>query len=234
MTLKMLLQELKKKSKQEKITNYNKDDAAQQFYQFTLGLKISKSLAESFNKKDAVNRIVDNLNKTGALKNKIDKVKTSIYATDTVSLTTFATMVNAIKDSYGQIDDEQMEKDVFDFLLAFFKELTMIFPELINDEERQLSKKYELTCENFMFYGWIEISQLLYCNRFDGGKWKQQLANMSKINFNRLNEDGTDVNPIWKSVLRTGNDKIYIVNSKSTRQVLRRIIREQFYKVQMD
>lgn len=221
-----------------KITNYNKNDAAQQFYQYTKGMRISKSLAESFNKKDAVNRIVDELNKSGALKGKIDKVKTSISASDSVHLTTFSTMVNAITDSYGTIDDEEMEKDVLEFLLAFFEQLTMIFPELINDEERQLSKKHQLTCENFMFYGWIEISQLLYCNRFNKGKWKQDLAKVSEIDFNRYYIDEETqykgVNPIWIPILRNGGGKTYIVNSKSTRQVLRRIIREQFYRVQND
>lgn len=219
-----------------KITNYNKNEAAQQFYQYTKGMRISKSLAESFNRKDAVNRIVDDLNNSGALKGKIDKVKTSISASDSVHLTTFSTMVNAITDSYGQIDDEQMKEDVLEFLLAFFEQLTMIFPELINDKERQLSKKYQLTCENFMFYGWVEISQLLYCNRFNDGQWKQQLAKISEIDFNRyhIDEDTNTkgVNPIWMPILRNGNGRIYIVNSKSTRQVLRRIIREQFYRVQ--
>lgn len=219
-----------------KITNYNKNEAAQQFYQYTKGMRISKSLAESFNKKDAINRIVDDLNKSGALKDKIDKVKTSISASDSVHLTTFSTMVNAITDSYGQIDDEQMREDVLDFLLSFFEQLTKIFPELVNDKERQLSKKYALTCENFMFYGWIEISQLLYCNRFNDGQWKQQLAKISDIDFSRYHFDEESntkgVNPIWIPILRHGDGRVYIVNSKSTRQVLRRIIREQFYKAQ--
>lgn len=223
---------LKNLSFSVKITNYTTEEAGLLFYQLTRGLKISKSLAESFNKKDSINKIVDTLNRTGVLKGKIDTIKTSISAQDTIHITTFATMVAAIKDSYGEIEDEQMEKEVCNFLQIFFKELTSIFPELLNDEDRQLSKVYELTAENFMMYGFVELSQILYCNRFNGDKWKEQLRNISQINFSKLGEDG-ELNPIWRQVLRLGeNNRVYIVNSKTTRQTLRRIIREQFYMVQ--
>lgn len=223
---------LKNLSFSVKITNYTTEEAGLLFYQLTRGLKISKSLAESFNKKDSINKIVDTLNRTGVLKGKIDTIKTSVNAQDTLHVTTFATMVAAIKDSYGEIDDENMEKELCDFLQVFFKELATIFPEILNNEDRQLSKIYELTTENFMMYGWIELSQTLYCNRFNGDKWKEQLRNISKVNFSKLGEDG-ELNPIWRQVLRLGeNNKVYIVNSKSTRQTLRRIIKEQFNMAQ--
>lgn len=213
-----------------KITNYTTEESGLLFYQLTKGLKISKSLAESFNKRDSINKIVFDLNR-GILKDKIDTIKTNITASDIIHLTTFSTMTSAIRDSYGQIDDEIMEKQVSDFLSIFFEKLISTFPELINDEERKRSKEYNMICENFMMYGWIEISQILYCNRFDGEKWIQQLQNMDKINYDKLING--ELNPIWRQVLRLGeNGKAYIINSKSTRQVLRRIIREQFYLAQ--
>lgn len=213
-----------------KITNYTTEESGLLFYQLTKGLKISKSLAESFNKRDSINKIVFDLNR-GVLKDKIDTIKTNITASDTIHLTTFSTMTSAIRDSYGQIDDEIMEKQVSDFLSVFFEKLISTFPELMNDEERKRSKEYNMICENFMMYGWIEISQILYCNRFDGEKWIQQLQNMDKINYDKLING--ELNPVWRQVLRLGeNGKAYIINSKSTRQVLRRIIREQFYLAQ--
>lgn len=213
-----------------KITNYTTEESGLLFYQLTKGLKISKSLAESFNKRDSINKIVFDLNR-GILKDKIDTIKTNITASDIIHLTTFSTMTSAIRDSYGQIDDEIMEKQVSDFLSIFFEKLISTFPELINEEERKRSKEYNMICENFMMYGWIEISQILYCNRFDGEKWIQQLQNMDKINYDKLING--ELNPIWRQVLRLGeNGKAYIINSKSTRQVLRRIIREQFYLAQ--
>lgn len=214
-----------------KITNYTEEQAGLLFYQLTKGLKISRSRAESFNKKNSINKIVLDLNKTGVLKDKIDIVKTSIHVRNNFHITTFSTMVTAIRDSYGRIDDEDMEKELNDFLQAFFKELTTIFPEILNDDERQLSKKYDMVAENFMMYGWIELSQMLYCYRFNGDKWKHQLRNISKINFSKIVDK--NINPIWRPVLREGeNGSPHIINSKSTRQVLRRILKEQFYMAQ--
>lgn len=214
-----------------KITNYDLEKSAEIFSQFTKGLKISKSLSESYNKKNAVNRIVNELNRVSVLKGKIDKVKTSIIKSDTTHVTTFATLVNAIKDSYGDILDEKMERDVLDFLKIFFSELTKMFPELIDDEERQLSKEYTLVAENFMMYCWVELSQLLYCKRFSP-TWKEELAKVENINFYKLIED-EELNPIWSSILRmTTNGTVSIVNNSSTRQTARRIIKEQFYLAQ--
>lgn len=223
-----------------KITNYTLEKAGEVFAQLTKGLRISKSLAESFNKKDSVNRIVSSLNRTSVLEGKIDTIKTSIVKSDTEHLTTFATLSMAIKDSYGDISDSKMEENVLDFLKEFFKELTIIFPEMLNDEERQLSKKHSLICENFMIYCWVELSQLLYCKRFSP-TWREELAKVENINFYKLNvksedeneDDNEELNPIWSSVLRlttTGN--VSIVNNSSTRQTARRIIKEQFYLVQ--
>lgn len=218
-----------------KITNYDKDSAAQQFYQYTLGLRISKSLAESFNKKNSINRIVSELSKSGALKGRINTTSTSIVNSDIVNLTTFATMVSAITDSFGEITDANMEKDVLDFLQVFFKELTSVFPEMLNDVERHKSKQVNLICENFMMYAYIEIAQLLYCMRFQGDTWKNQLWKMNNIDFDKINHlsDKIELNPIWSSILRLGGEgQVYITNNKTTRQSVRRIIKEQFYLAQ--
>lgn len=210
-----------------KITNYNVEQSQQQFYQYQLGLKISRSKAESFNKKDGVNRIVTALNTHGALKDKIDTNKTSIAKNDETHIVTFSTLVEAIKQSFGIMSNETREKEVLNFLLVYFEELFKIFPELSDHEARTLSKQYALTCENFMFYGYIELAALLYLDRNDGKVWKSKLQKLDDMNFSKLEED--ELNPIWSSVLRLGvNGKVAIINNKTTRRLVGVILKEQF------
>lgn len=209
-----------------KISNKDKNDASSEFYQYTLNLRISKSLAESFNKKDAINRIVTGLNRNGVLANKIDTTKTTISSANSYHIYTFATLVEAIRTSFGEIEDEEMEKNVLEFLQVFFKELISIFPELINEESRPLSKKHSLICENFAAYGYMEIAQLLYYSRGDK-KWIEKLHKLRNINFNKL-EDG-EINKIWRGFLQPTESSAKIVNNKSTRQSFKRAIKEQYY-----
>lgn len=214
-----------------KVTKNNIDEGQLQFYQYSLTMKINKSTAESFNKKNAVNRIVINLNSDGVLKNKIDTNNTTLNKKDTQHITTFSTMVSAIKDSYGQIDDEKVENELSVFLQSYFKELISIFPELINYEERQLSNKYNLICENFMMYGYIELSQFLFSIRYKSD-WKSKLRKIKDIDFNKLDENG-ELNETWKSIMRMNASGVpSIVNNKTTRTILRNKIKEQFYLVQ--
>lgn len=214
-----------------KVTRNNVDDGQLQFYQYSLTMKINKSTAESFNKKNAVNRIVISLNSDGILKNRIDTNSTTLSKKDTQHITTFSTMVTAIKDSYGQIEDEEMEKELCIFLKSYFKELVGIFPELLNYEERKLSNEYNLICENFMIYGYIELSQFLFSIRYKVD-WKKKLRKIQEIDFNKLDDNG-ELNDIWKSVLRMGaNETPTIVNNKTTRTILRNKIKEQFYLLQ--
>ena len=214
-----------------KVTKNNIDEGQLQFYQYSLTMKINKSTAESFNKKNAVNRIVINLNSDGVLKNKIDTNNTTLNKKDTQHITTFSTMVSAIKDSYGQIDDEKVENELTVFLQSYFKELISIFPELINYEERQLSNKYNLICENFMMYGYIELSQFLFSIRYKSD-WKKKLRKIKEIDFNKLNENG-ELNETWKSIMRVNASGIpSVVNNKTTRTILRNKIKEQFYLLQ--
>lgn len=214
-----------------KVTKNNIDEGQLQFYQYSLTMKINKSTAESFNKKSAVNRIVISLNSDGILKNKIDTNSTTLNKKDTQHITTFSTMVSAIKDSYGQIDDEKIENELTVFLKSYFKELISIFPELINYEERKLSNEYNLICENFMMYGYIELSQFLFSIRYKVD-WKKKLRKIKEINFDKLDENG-ELNEIWKSIMRVGNSgNPVIINNKTTRTILRNKIKEQFYLMQ--
>ena len=214
-----------------KISKNTIDEGQMQFYQYSLTMKINKSTAESFNKKNAVNRIVINLNSDGVLKNKIDTNNTTLNKKDTQHITTFSTMVSAIKDSYGQIDDEKVENELTVFLQSYFKELISIFPELINYEERQLSNKYNLICENFMMYGYIELSQFLFSIRYKSD-WKKKLRKIKEIDFNKLNKNG-ELNETWKSIMRVNASGIpSVVNNKTTRTILRNKIKEQFYLMQ--
>lgn len=213
---------------QIKISNKDETDASMEFYQYTLNLKISKSLVESFNKRNAINRIVNTLNKTGALENKIDTTKTSISSANSLHIYTFATFVEAIRNSFGEIEDAEMEKNVLEFLQLFFKELVNIFPELTDDELRSLSKKYSLICENFTAYAFIEIAQLFYFNRYDG-TWKNNIQKLRDINFDKM--EGEEINKRWRSFLQPTDNGAKIVNNKSTRQSFRRAIKEEYFKL---
>lgn len=211
-----------------KISNKDKTEASLEFYQYTLNLRISKSLAESFNKKNAINRIVTALNKSGTLENKIDTTKTSISSSNSFHIYTFATLVEAIRNSFGEIEDEEMEKNVLEFLQAFFKELISVFPELIDEELRSLSKQYSLVCENFTAYAFIEIAQLFYFNRYDG-TWKNNIQKLRDINFDKM--EGEEINKRWRSFLQPTENGAKIVNNKSTRQSFRRAIKEEYFKL---
>lgn len=207
-----------------KITNYDEEEAQFQFYQFTKGMAISKSKAESFNKENAVNRIVNELNFEGILKDRIDVNNTTVSKNDKKHITTFSTMVSAIKMSYGEIKNEKEEAEILSFLKYFFKELFKIYPEILDFEERNTSNRYNLICENFTMYGYIEISKFLYPLR--DKKWIPTLEKVQDINFNKYDDNG-EINPLWEEILRPAKNGVTIINNASTRALFRNKIREQ-------
>lgn len=204
-----------------RIMNFDEDTAGQVFHQSQLGEKISKSRAESFNKKEAVNRIIHALNTEGALKGKIDDVRTSITRKDTTHIVTFNTMVNAFKNSFGSIvENEKQEKEYIDFLQEFFNELVFIYPELLSYEKRVESKKNYLTCENFMFYGYMELANYLYDS--PNKQWKN---NMHKL---KGKVDLRKVSSIWDPIMRETRDgNRSIINNNQTRILIKNIYRKQ-------
>lgn len=206
-----------------KITHYDLNSAQIMFSQYSKGLKLSTSKVESFDMSKASNRIVDRLNKHSVLKGMVDVNKTSIAKSDTIHIVTFATLNEALKNSFGVIQNEKEENDIYEFLELFFYELMLLFPEMQEAESRSESKEYSLVCENMMFYGYLTIAEMLYLKRFKD--WKSELANLDKVPFDKDNE-------IWQPIVRINEDKISLVNNKNTRNILCKIIKEQFYKFQ--
>lgn len=202
-----------------KITNYDVDTAAQQFYQLAQGEQISKSRAESFNKSEAPNRIINRLNDSGSLKHMIDTTRTSISKTDENHIVTFSTMISAFKDSFERIEDEKSEKDVYEFLSEFFKELLTIYPEMKKFESRNVSKVSDLTCENFMFYAYMDLAAYLY--DFKNKNWKDMMKHITKIDLNKSDN-------LWLNITRETENGRVIINNATTRQTLRRIYIREF------
>lgn len=221
-----LMNQLKELKFPVKITHYDTTTAKIVFNQFSKGLKISTSKAESFDMTKASNRIVDRLNKQSVLKGMIDTNKTVISKSDEKHIYTFASVNEAIKNSFGVIQNEKEEDNIYDFLDLFFKELTTMFPEMMDYELRTMSKEYSLVCENMMVYGYLALAENLYLKRYSD-KWREEFKFIEKMDFDKESE-------VWQPIVRTHDDKVSLVNNKQTRSIMRKIIKEQFYKAQID
>lgn len=208
-----------------KFTNYDTTTAKIVFNQFAKGLKISTSKAESFDMTKASNRIVDRLNKQSVLKDMIDTNKTVISKSDEKHIYTFASLNEAIKNSFGVIQNEKEENEIYDFLALFFKEITTMFPEIMDYELRTVSKEYSLVCENMMAYGYLALAENLYLKRYSD-KWREEFKFIEKMDFDKESE-------VWQPIVRMHDDKVSLVNNKQTRSIMRKIIKEQFYKAQI-
>ena len=202
-----------------RITNYDVDTAALQFYQLQMGEKISKSRAESFNRQEAVNRIIHQLNKNSVLKDKIDDIRTSISKNDKTHIVTFNTMATAFKDTFGNVSDEKQEKEYLEFLKEFFLELTNIYPEMLDPEKREASKVYMFTCENFMFYGYLELAKYLFIRK--NKNWKEMLRKVKSIDMHKSAKH-------WSEVVRVTDNGISIINNTSSRRSLRKAYENEF------
>lgn len=207
-----------------KITHYDITSARESFSQFSKGLKISKSLEDAFDLKNSSNRIVNRLNKYGVLKGKIDTVRTSIAKNDEEHIYTFATLNEAIKISFGIIQNEKEEMEIYEFLNIYFEELFKTFNEFMDSELRSMSKEYSMITENVFAYGWIAIAEQLFMKRF--GDWKEEFSHVVNMDFDKESD-------VWSSCVRvsdTGN--IAIINNKQTRSLICKIAKQQFYRVQ--
>lgn len=221
-----LINQLKQLKFPVKITHYDTTTAKIVFNQFSKGLKISTSKAESFDMTKASNRIVDRLNKQSVLKDMIDTNKTVISKSDEQHIYTFASVNEAIKNSFGIIQNEKEENEIYDFLVLFFKELVAMFPEIMDYELRTMSKEYSLVCENMMIYGYLALAENLYLKRYSN-KWREEFKFIEKMDFDKESE-------VWQPIVRTHDEKVSLVNNKQTRSIMRKIIKEQFYKAQID
>lgn len=174
-----------------KITNYDREEAKRQFRQYSLGMKINSSRSESFNLDDAVSNIVRELNFHGTLEGLINDKTNSITEDNKEHIVAFATLTQAIRDTFKKIDSEKDEEEILAFLQEYFEELMLLFPQMRTYEGRRESKDYELVCENFFFYVWISFAKKLYDNvvRFQERNkiynWKKEMSYLSKVDFGR-------------------------------------------------
>lgn len=202
-----------------KITNYDREEAKRQFRQYSLGMKINSSRSESFNLDDAVSEIVRELNFHGALEGLINDKTNSITEDNKEHIVTFATLTQAIRDSFKKIDSEKDEEEILAFLQEYFEELMLLFPQMRTYEGRRESKDYELVCENFFFYVWISFAKKLYDNvvRFQERNkiynWKKEMSYLTKVDFGR---ECTTWSDITKDSVTKGR---VIVHTKANRQI---------------
>ena len=147
------------------VMHLDDENAKNTFSQFSKGLKISKSLSESFDSTKASNRIATKLNEHSILKDRIDTRRTYLQKTDTQHVVTFLTLKTAIDNSFPSIKDENEEKEIYIFLSAFFNELINLFPNLI-DENRLLLKEEYINFEDIFFYCYVSLAEDLYFSAF--------------------------------------------------------------------
>lgn len=202
-----------------KITNYDREEAKRQFRQYSLGMKINSSRSESFNLDDAVSNIVRELNFHGALEGLINDKTNSITEDNKEHIVAFATLTQAIRDTFKKIDSEKDEEEILAFLQEYFEELMLLFPQMRTYEGRRESKDYELVCENFFFYVWISFAKKLYDNKIrfqERNKvynWQKEMSYLTKVDFGR---ECTTWSDITKDSATKGR---VIVHTKANRQI---------------
>lgn len=202
-----------------KITIYDIPTAQQQFYQFSQGLKISSSRAEYFNSKDWANILVKRLMEKGrALHERVEIVKNTISKRDTKHMVSFATLVNALNMVYVVDNEEELDK-LTEYLDEFFKELINLIPELQDYDKRLESKEHSLIGENFMFYGYVAISQILS----SVPDWKEKMPLILQLDFRK------DSKLWYGKITKRGKKKGYsIINSNDSRRAMINRINKEF------
>lgn len=218
-----------------KITNYDKEKAQEQFYQYTLGSKISSSRGEYFNNKDYSNKIVKDLYHNSVLSEKIETVKNIIGKNEMNKVVSFATLKNAIEINFNtnKMDNSSEAEEVSDYLKDFFGELFTVIPEFNDYEERmELKNEQSLKCENFAFYGYVAVAEFLQHKN----NWKELLPLITEIDFSKTS-------PLWasqvtkKNVLKRKSKnqrqevKYTIINNSQSRREMGVIMVKAFKKI---
>lgn len=201
------------------ILHLDDENAKNTFSQFSKGLKISKSLSESFDKSKASNRIATKLNEHSVLKNRIDVRRTYLNKTDRQHIVTFLTLKTAIDNSFPSIKDENEEQEIYIFLSAFFNELINLFPNLI-DENRLLLKEEYINFEDIFFYCYLSLSEDLYLKR--KSNWRAEMKALDKIDYSKDNS-------VWNCVVKSTKTGSTIINNKSSRALMIRVFKQEFY-----
>lgn len=194
-----------------KITNYDLKKAQQQFYQFSLGLKISSSRAQYFNQKDWINVLIREIIEESALKDKVELIRNTIPKKEEKNVVSFATLVNSIKNNFEDITQTEEEKqELKEYLIKFFNLLFEVVPEFNDFEERNILKSTSLLPENIMFYGFAALSKEIK----DNENWEDIVRSIRNIDLNKDSQN-------WLSkVTKEGSKGYSIINSEDSRRYL--------------
>lgn len=201
-----------------KVSTYSNEIGQQQFYQYSLGNKISSTRAEFFNTEDYPNLIVKSLLNDSVLSNKIETVKNSISKNERHNVTTYATMVNAIKLVYPEFSSKEEALDLANYLKQFFAELFNIIPEFKDFDRRKESKETSLLCENFSFYGYIGIAKFIQYM----SDWEEKLKVIKYIDLDKSAKSWAGKVTKNTKVNKKGNStvKYSIINSTDSRRYM--------------
>src|SRR5699024_7325061 len=141
------------------------------------------------------------LMRSSDLAGRIEIVKNTITKNEKRNIVTFATMVNAIKMTYGDMTNAQ-SRELTNYLCEFFDEVLNHITELHDYEGRQQSKEVSLLTGNFMFYGYLAISKILK----DTENWHQYIPAIKELDLQKESE-------IWfGKVTKRGRNKLAIIN----------------------
>lgn len=207
-----------------KITHYNEEKAQEQFYQYTLGNKISTSRKEYFNHSNYANKIVKALYHDSVLKGKIENIKNTIGKKDQIKIVTFATLKSALELNFetNTIATDKEAQDIIDFLKKFFEKLLDVIPEFNDYESRtMLREENSLKCENITFYGYLAVAKFLFYQP----DWEQKMNVLGEIDYTKdPNIWPTVVNVVKVASKDKKNGKVKkftIVNNTQSRRALK-------------
>ena len=154
-----------------KITCCDLETAKRQFFQFTLGSKISASRAAFLNNKSYSAKIAGRLleDEDSPLRGRINTIANSITTTDKVSVVTFATLTQALDNSFDTkaiVCDKECDQ-IIAHLKTYFRLLFKSFKGLADTDEAFTLRKegrldHNVKCENVMFYGYVAIASYLF------------------------------------------------------------------------
>ena len=210
-----------------KITVYEMAKAKKQFYQFTLGSKVSSSRAAYLNNTNESSLIAERLlsDKDSPLYKRINIVSNSITSTDRNNLVTFATLTNAIENSYDtktitcSIERDAIVQHIKSFITCLFD----MNPEFNSYELRkELRKENDITCDNFTWYAYMHISRFL----MDKPDLRKNVMFLKSISFHKsafwLNDvvRTSDKETIHPDGTMTVQTRYSVVNGISTRRTI--------------
>lgn len=219
-----------------KISNYSTLKGQQQFYQFTLGSKISSSRIEYFNNKDYANKITKELYNNSVLKGKIEDIKNIVGKNEEHKVVSYSTLKKAIEMNFKTdtfVSDSETS-EITSFLKKFFDELFKVIPSFNSFEERkELREEGSMLCENFAFYGYLSVASHLI-NKSD---WKDHLVYLKEIEF-RKNQAPWVNRVTKKNVSKKGDKKgkgeitYSIINNSQSRKEMCTLLLREFKKVE--